>query len=148
MLKKGCEMEKGKSKIKNVFVIIVATILILGVLPVGAYFLTTHKVSIKNKDGYLLYKHADKDINQKLTEEEKKIIEEIIEGKRAEEKMVACEFNKNVALKFGKNIYCVDCDGCGLLRVNDSTLYIEIPEEHKRAIHDIFSKYGATFPAL
>ena len=139
-------MKKGK--VKNIFVVVLVVVVLVGVLPFAAYYLTSHRVNIKNKDGYLIYKHFDKDINQELTDEDEQIIENIIDGKRAKEKMIACEFDKKVAVKFGKNLYCIDCDGCGYLRVNDTSQYLEITPEERKEFDKIFSKYGGTFPAV
>ena len=97
----------------------------------------------------LNYHYFDKDITLIITDENEIFrLKHILNGHLFTD-YPSCGFTTNISITMTngrkKIIFCPACDGCPLLRINDSNKYIKITDEERTQINEILEKYDITF---
>lgn len=136
---------------KMMLIIFIITVALLSiVLIVNHYF-----IIVKNDfaDSLILeYHYIDKDIHVKIIEED-----DIAELKNMLKGIAytdhpSCGFTLDILITFTDGqqsiALCPACDGCPILRVNDSDKYLRITKEERERLDIILGKYGMIFPCV
>jgi hypothetical protein len=104
----------------------------------------TEKITFK-------YDYFEKKINVQITDEnDKSLLVSMCKGMAISDSP-SCGFGSAEIIFEGKNkkisIYPA-CDGCDLMRVNDTEKYFSIGKENRKKLVEILEKYGAKFPCI
>ncbi len=94
------------------------------------------------------YKYGGKDITVELSVEDTKTIRSIVNGKITSTMEPICGFDEDISVKIGIRTFCIACDGCGVLCINDGDRFIYLGEEENEIIRGILEKYGFEFPCI
>ena len=86
---------------------------------------------------------------EELTEEETAAIIEILDGKVSYySPMPSCGFNDDIAIIIGGVKFAIGCDGCGSIQNRNNLQFIDISNEERDIIDEMFTSRGATFPCI
>lgn len=86
---------------------------------------------------------------EELTEEETAAIIEILDGKVGYySPMPSCGFNDDIAITIGSVKFAIGCDGCGSVQNCNNLQFIDISNEERAIIDEMFASRGATFPCI
>ena len=99
----------------------------------------------------LIFAVGDKNISEKLTEDEAARMIEILDGNSLTNRVrgiPSCSFDENVAIKIGSRTYAIALDTCGTVMETVSNKYFNISDEDIAYIHSVFEKYGGYFPCV
>lgn len=123
--------------------LIACTLIALAVL----MFFSPNEINIVNSnEAKIVYIYGDKNILEKLNEDDLLTIENIINGKQLYQDEPSCGFDENISLHFNNNIFSVACDGCPIIKYNNK--YFSVSDSQIEQIHNIMEKYGAEFPCV
>lgn len=128
--------------------IIISTIAIV-ILVIGGFFMLnifSLKVSIPDINARLIYIYSDKNINVSLSAEESGIINNMFNDKKTYFDNPSCGFTEDVSIRFDKLIFCIACDQCPIVKLEDK--YFKITKADREIINQIFNKYGGLFPCV
>ena len=143
------ESKPAKSKKPIILVIVISLTIIIGISIVFFSFCTPIFVS-ENSDVYVVFKYDsynprdDRDIYEKLTDDEAKQVTQILNGHLAFEEYPACGFDDDIALIVGDKRYCIARDLCPVIGCDGK--YFNVSQEQIDTIRKIMGKYGAYFP--
>ena len=45
-------------------------------------------------------------------------------------------------------VFCPACDGCNLIRINDSDRYFAVPDRNRELLDKLLAKYDVIFPCI
>ncbi|MBE6562609.1 MAG: hypothetical protein E7660_02610 [Ruminococcaceae bacterium] len=99
----------------------------------------------------LIFAVGEKNISEKLTDEEAARMIEILDGNSLTNRVrgvPSCSFDENVAIKIGSRTYAIALDTCGTVMETGSLKYFNISDEDIAYIHSVFEKYGGYFPCV
>ena len=123
---------------------IVLPLMILVMIFLGACNNTTN-ISV-DSIGQLNYNYNNEHISVILTKFENDIVKDIFNKKKLYFDEPSCGFDKSISLEFDDNYYCIACDSCGIVKLNDK--YFNISTAERSKIEEIFKKYGGEFPCV
>lgn len=130
---------------KTFFVICIIIVTIGGII---VFSMFTGRLNISSKNAILTYSYNNVNINQPLTEDESQVIKEMFNGKRPYTDNPSCGFTKDVSVEFSDMIFCIACDSCPIIKIDNSKKYIKISENERQELEKIFNKYGGSFPCI
>lgn len=128
---------------------IVILSIVLVILIVGGYFLFDNlntKVNIPSTSAKLSYIYNDKNISINLSMDESKLLKDMFNGKRLYNDSPSCGFSENVSICFDNLFFCIACDKCSIVKLNNK--YFKISESEQKSLINIFEKYGCFFPCI
>ena len=96
--------------------------------------------------GQLHYNYNNEHISVILTKFENDIVKDIFNKKKLYSDEPSCGFDKSISIEFDDNYYCIACDSCGIVKLNDK--YFNISTAERSKIEEIFKKYGGEFPCV
>ena len=96
--------------------------------------------------GQLHYNYNNEHISVILTKFENDIVKDIFNKKKLYFDEPSCGFDKSISIEFDDNYYCIACDSCGIVKLNDK--YFNISTAERSKIEEIFKKYGGEFPCV
>lgn len=134
-------------KMKKKKIIIFASIIIV-IVGIISFNLIFEKVNISSDDAILIYKYDNKNIKQELNKDDSALLKSILNNKRSYHDNPSCGFTEDVSIKFNNMVFCMACDNCSVVRLNNTSKYISISKEDRKKIEKIFNKYGGTFPCV
>lgn len=123
---------------------IVLPLMILVMIFLGACNNTTN-IS-EDSIGQLHYNYNNEHISVILTKFENDIVKDIFNKKKLYFDEPSCGFDKSISIEFDDNYYCIACDSCGIVKLNDK--YFNISTAERSKIEEIFKKYGGEFPCV
>lgn len=123
---------------------IVLPLMILVMIFLGACNNTTN-ISV-DSIGQLHYNYNNEHISVILTKFENDIVKDIFNKKKLYFDEPSCGFDKSISIEFDDNYYCIACDSCGIVKLNDK--YFNISTVERSKIEEIFKKYGGEFPCV
>ena len=123
---------------------IVLPLMILVMIFLGACNNTTN-ISV-DSIGQLHYNYNNEHISVILTKFENDIVKDIFNKKKLYFDEPSCGFDKSISIEFDDNYYCIACDSCGIVKLNDK--YFNISTAERGKIEEIFKKYGGEFPCV
>mgnify|MGYP004696926137 FL=1 len=123
---------------------IVLPLMILVMIFLGACNNTTN-ISV-DSIGQLHYNYNNEHISVILTKFENDIVKDIFNKKKLYFDEPSCGFDKSISIEFDDNYYCIACDSCGIVKLNDK--YFNISTAERSKIEEIFKKYGGEFPCV
>ena len=123
---------------------IVLPLMILVMIFLGACNNTTN-IS-EDSIGQLHYNYNNEHISVILTKFENDIVKDIFNKKKLYFDDPSCGFDKSISIEFDDNYYCIACDSCGIVKLNDK--YFNISTAERSKIEEIFKKYGGEFPCV
>lgn len=123
---------------------IVLPLMILVMIFLGACNNTTN-ISV-DSIGQLHYNYNNEHISVILTNFENDIVKDIFNKKKLYFDEPSCGFDKSISIEFDDNYYCIACDSCGIVKLNDK--YFNISTAERSKIEEIFKKYGGEFPCV
>ena len=132
---------------KHIIISTIATIVIIA-LAVGflLFSFLSPKVNISGRNAILNYVYNDKKININLNAQESRIIKDMFNNKRLYKDNPSCGFSENVSISFGKTTFCIACDSCPIVKLEDK--YFKISKQDRKILNKIFGEYGAFFPCV
>ena len=123
---------------------IVLPLMILVMIFLGACNNTTN-ISV-DSIGQLHYNYNNEHISVILTKFENDIVKDIFNKKKLYFDEPSCGFDKSISIEFDDNYYCIACDSCGIVKLNDK--YFNISTAERSKIEEVFKKYGGEFPCV
>ncbi len=111
-------------------------------------FLSNTVIILSHKPAVGRYVYGGKDITVELSPEDTEIIKDIINWKTVNRIEPICGFDEDISVKIGSQTFCVACDMCGVLCINDGNRFIYLSDEENDIIRDILKKYGFEFPCI
>jgi hypothetical protein len=101
-------------------------------------------------EALLEYRNVDKDISAVITDASDIFtLKQILNGHPYKDSP-ACGFTTDISITMTSGsksiIFCPACDGCPLLRINDSSKFIRITDEARTKLNKVLEKYGMIFP--
>ena len=98
----------------------------------------------------LEYRNVDKNISARVADERDILkLKQILSGHPFKDSP-ACGFSSDISITVTNDkksiVFYPACDGCPLLRINDSDKYIRITEEARINLNEILGMYDMTFP--
>lgn len=102
------------------------------------------------KDGTVVFKYAEYDINEELTSEEEQIILDILDNKRLVKDNPSCGFDDDVSIRFnnGEEIFSIACDECGIIYWKNKDKYFGLTDSENETIRNILKEHGFVFPCV
>ena len=102
--------------------------------------------NIPDTNAVLVFKYSDKNIEVALSSDESKTIKGIFDQKRLYADNPSCGFSEDISIRFGDLVFCVACDGCATVRLNDR--FFSVSDSDRAVIDQLFEKYGGFFPCV
>lgn len=131
-------------KKRIIFISTIVLILILGgLLVINTLF---PKVNISTEKATLNYNYNKENISVELNEYESELLRKIFNGKRLYRDNPSCGFTENISIRFGDLIFCVACDNCPIVKLDNK--YFKISEIELQKLHNIFKSRGGVFPCV
>ncbi len=132
---------KDKKKVNKLFLIffIIAFLALLFFRPV---------IIFSQEPAIGRYKYGGKDITVELSVEDTKTIKNIVNGKITSTMEPICGFDEDISVKIGIRTFCIACDSCGVLCINDGDRFIYLSDKENEIIRGILEKYGFDFPCI
>ena len=130
---------------KKVMLILLTSLLLL----VGGRYLFslfTPKTKIEANNAKIIYIFNDHNINQLLSNNESKIIKDILNNKKLYSDNPSCGFSENISICFDNLVFCLACDNCAIIKFGDK--FFKISETDREKINKIIENYGGSFPCL
>ena len=138
---------------KNILIVAISLTIIIGIGIVFFTFCTPIFVS-GNSDVYVVFKYDsynprdDRDIYEKLTDDEAKQVTQILNGHITyDDPVPSCGFDDDIALIVGDKRYCIARDLCPFIEC-DGKYFSSVSQEQIDTIRKIMGKYGAYFPCI
>ncbi len=98
-------------------------------------------------DAEVVFWYGDKNIKEKVSAEDAKILKGILHGKNELYwDNPSCGFNDFVSIRFGNNIFSPACDNCNTIRYRNKYFYLS--DKEMRQVRRIMQKHGAHFPCI
>lgn len=96
------------------------------------------------------YSYNDISIDEKLLDEDAKIVREILNHRILYRDNPSCGFSEEISIKLnsGDRIFCMSLDDCPVFKDVSSGKYFSISEKKYIKFCEVMEKYGVTFPAL
>ncbi len=106
-----------------------------------------------NTDGEvtLVFVYGEKNIRTELTAEETARVLAILNEKPYDplfSGIPSCGFDSDISLMVGNRTYAIACDTCNTIQDMGCMRYFQVPREDIAYIHDLFQKYGGSFPCI
>jgi uncharacterized protein YbbK (DUF523 family) len=106
------------------------------------------KVIIKSSEAVLVYQYDSKDIKVQLTEEEAAEVKKMFNWKILLFDEPSCGYSEDVSIRFGDQIFSIAGDGCPGVMLENKGMYVYTSEKDTEKIHELFEKYGGSFPCV
>lgn len=94
------------------------------------------------------FNYGDKDIEMEMSENDYKVVAEVLNGKELIEDVLECSFDENISIVIDDNHYCIARDTCGIVYVKEEDKYLNLSEEENNRLRELLESYGFTFPCL
>jgi hypothetical protein len=100
----------------------------------------------------LEYHYADKNISMEITDENDIFtLKQMLRGYSFKDNP-SCGFTTDISINMTNDkksvVFCPALDGCPLLRINDSNVYIKVSDDVRKELDAILSKYDMAFPCI
>lgn len=129
---------------KYVIIILLVLALLLGGFLMFNIFATKTNISAENAS--LVFVYNGKEINSQLSNEESILLKNIFNNKRLYSDNPSCGFTENVSICFDDLVFCIACDDCAIIRLENK--YFKISKSDRETVNQIFEKYGGAFPCV
>ena len=101
---------------------------------------------------FVTYKYDKQDIKQKINDKNTiNQLKSILKGRTFVD-TPSCGFSTDISITFSNNkksvTLCPACDGCPIIRINDSNKYFAISDEDREKLNRLLAEYGFEFPCV
>lgn len=139
-------LEKGVISLKKLFCVILICLIVVALVRCS-------RVSLDDVDsGTVTYNYNGISFTENLTAEEVKAVVEILDGKKQYSGFLngipSCGFDPDIAIIIDGTRYALACDKCGTLQNCTTLRYIDISDEEREVLEQIFTSRGGTFPCI
>ena len=131
---------------KKLIITLVSIVLVVGLLSMCNFTCATHFIMPLAGNARIIYKIYGSNIDAPLTREDAEEIKNIVNGKLLFYDSPSCGFDEKVAVSLNGRLLMPACDTCPTLKYKDK--YMRVSKEQIATIHQIFAKYGGTFPCV
>ena len=102
----------------------------------------------RNQSIELVFCYGDSSIKAQLSEQDSYCISKILDGKMLYFDTPSCGFDEDISFRVNGKIYCPACDGDCTVKDCSTGWYFAVSQSERKAIDDIFNKYGGYFPCV
>lgn len=107
-------------------------------------------VSLSGSSGQITYHHGDISVSEELTAEELALVTQILDGKALRSEkiygMPGCGFVPEISITVDDTVYMMALDTCGVLMIEGSGDYVQISDEERAELEQLFNDRGGSFP--
>ena len=139
------KMQK-EEKMKKLIITLVSIVLVFGLLSMCNVTCAIHFIMPLAGNARIIYKTYGSNIDAPLTREDAEEIKNIVNGKLLYYDSPSCGFDEKVAVSLNGRLLMPACDTCPTLKYKNK--YMSVSKEQIATIHQIFAKYGGTFPCV
>lgn len=134
--------------LKKKYIIILPIIFIFVLLLLAFYIFNKTNLDFV-KRGRAVFKYANTDISQQLSDEDCEKIINIFDNKIMYNDEPSCGFDENISIIFNNSqTFCIACDTCPVIYWKEKDKYFRISEDKKNQLYSILNNYGFIFPCI
>lgn len=110
-----------------------------------------HKVSIDATEGTVRFRQGRiQVIADDLTADEVETVRQVLNGKKeyVATGVAGCGFSRDVSITIGKTTYALAMDKCPAVKNMETNRFIDITNEERKLLEEIFIERGGYFPCV